>query len=35
MDRHHLHETVIQLAMHQAVAAAGIGKRATCHTLRH
>ena len=34
MDRHHLHETVIQRAMHQAVAAAGIGKRATCHTLK-
>ena len=35
MYRHHLHETVIQRAMHQAVAAAGIAKRATCHTLRH
>jgi len=35
MFRHHLHESVIQRAMHQSVAAAGIGKRATCHTLRH
>lgn len=33
--RHHLHESVIQRAMQQAVAAAGISKRATCHTLRH
>lgn len=33
--RHHLHESVVQRAMHQAVTAAGIGKRATCHTLRH
>ncbi len=35
MFRHHLHESVIQRAMHDAVNAAGIGKRATCHTLRH
>lgn len=33
--RHHLHETVIQRAVKQAVAAAGISKRATCHTFRH
>ena len=33
--RHHLHETVIQDAVRRAVAAAGIAKRATCHTLRH
>ena len=33
--RHHVHESVIQRAMHEAVVAAGIGKRATCHTLRH
>lgn len=33
--RHHLHETVIQRAMRQAVSRAGIHKRATCHTLRH
>ena len=33
--RHHLHETVMQRAMQQAVREAGIAKRATCHTLRH
>jgi integron integrase len=33
--RHHVHETVMQRAMQQAVRAAGIAKRATCHTLRH
>jgi len=33
--RHHLHETVVQRAVKQAVAAAGLTKRATCHTLRH
>ena len=33
--RHHIHESVIQRSMHEAVRAAGIGKRATCHTLRH
>ncbi len=33
--RHHLHETVIQGAVHDAVRAAGLQKRATCHTLRH
>ena len=33
--RHHLHETAIQRAVKQAVAAAGIAKRATCHTFRH
>ena len=33
--RHHLHETVVQRAMHLAVKAAGITKRATCHTFRH
>ena len=33
--RHHVHESLIQRNMHQAVVAAGIGKRATCHTLRH
>jgi integron integrase len=33
--RHHLHESVIQRAMQQAVRAAGLTKRATCHTLRH
>ena len=33
--RHHLHETVIQRAVRAAVQAAGIPKRATCHTFRH
>jgi len=33
--RHHLHETVVQKAMRQAVLAAGIGKLATPHVLRH
>jgi integron integrase len=33
--RHHIHETVIQRAVKQAVARAGIAKRASCHTLRH
>jgi integron integrase len=33
--RHHLHETVVQRAFRVAVGAAGIAKRATCHSLRH
>ena len=33
--RHHLHETVLQQAVRRAVLAAGISKRATCHTFRH
>ncbi len=33
--RHHLHEKNLQRAMKSAVAAAGIPKAATCHTLRH
>ena len=33
--RHHLHETVVQREMRQAVKAAGLMKRATCHTFRH
>ena len=33
--RHHVHETVMQRAMQQAVRRSGIAKRATCHTLRH
>ncbi|APR78831.1 Integron integrase IntIPac [Minicystis rosea] len=35
MRRHHLHETVLQRAVREAVQAAGISKRASCHTLRH
>lgn len=33
--RHHMHETVIQRAVRTAVIQAGLGKRASCHTLRH
>jgi integrase len=33
--RHHLHESVEQRAVKAAVLRSGIGKRATCHTLRH
>jgi len=33
--RHHLYETVLQRAVKDAAAAAGISKRVTCHTFRH
>lgn len=33
--RHHLHESVLQRAVKQAVRDAGLSKPATCHTLRH
>ena len=33
--RHHLHPTVGQRAMVEAVRASGVAKRATCHTFRH
>jgi integrase len=33
--RHHLHESVVQRAVKDAVRRAGIGKPASCHTLRH
>jgi integron integrase len=33
--RHHLHESAVQRGMAEAVRASGIGKRASCHTLRH
>jgi integrase len=33
--RHHLHETVLQRAVKDAVRRAGITKPATCHTFRH
>ena len=33
--RHHVHETIIQRAVREAVCSAGIAKHATCHTLRH
>lgn len=35
VGRHHLHETAVQRAVHDAVLRAGITKRASCHTLRH
>jgi integron integrase len=33
--RHHLHESVLQRAVKEAVRRAGLPKRATCHTFRH
>ncbi|MEO8580680.1 MAG: integron integrase, partial [Gemmatimonadales bacterium] len=33
--RHHIHESVIQRALTEAVSASGIAKRASCHSLRH
>ena len=33
--RHHVHESIIQRAMKEAVGSAGILKHASCHTLRH
>ena len=33
--RHHLHESVIQKAVHHAAHRAGLTKRATSHTFRH
>ena len=33
--RHHLHESVLQRAVKDAVRAAGISRPATCHSLRH
>jgi site-specific recombinase XerD len=33
--RHHLHATVVQRSVAAAVRAAGLSKRATCHTFRH
>jgi integron integrase len=35
LRRHHLHETVVQRAVREAVRAAGITKAASCHTFRH
>ncbi|WP_347242856.1 integron integrase [Thermogutta sp.] len=32
--RHHVHESIVQKAVTQAVRAAGLTKRATCHTFR-
>ena len=33
--RHHVHQSVIQRAVVEAVRASGISKRASCHTFRH
>ena len=33
--RHHVHPTIVQRAVHDAVRRAGVDKHATCHTLRH
>ena len=33
--RHHLHETVLQRAVKEAVARSGLAKRVSCHTFRH
>lgn len=33
--RHHLHETVLQKAVKEAVSRAGLAKRITCHAFRH
>ena len=35
MTRHHLHESVVQRAVKEAVRAAGLTKRVTSHTFRH
>ena len=35
MRRHHLHESVLQRAVKDAVQKAGIPKPASCHTFRH
>jgi integron integrase len=35
LRRHHLHESVLQRAVKEAVRASGIAKPATCHTFRH
>jgi integrase len=33
--RHHIDESLVQKAVREAVAKAGLAKRATCHTFRH
>jgi site-specific recombinase XerD len=35
LDRNHVHESIIQKAVNNAVRKAGFPKRATCHTFRH
>jgi len=33
--RHHIHDSMIQRAVAEAVRLSGVSKRATCHSLRH
>ena len=33
--RHHLHESAVQRAVHEAAMRSGLTKRVTCHTFRH
>ena len=35
LRRHHIHDSTVQRVMTQAVRKSGIGKRASCHSLRH
>jgi integron integrase len=35
VKRHHVHESLVQKAVHAGVLRAGLTKRASCHTLRH
>jgi site-specific recombinase XerC len=35
LRRHHVHENMIQKEVRKAVLAAGLAKKASCHTLRH
>ncbi len=35
LRRHHLHPSAVQRAMAEAVRVSGVGKKASCHTLRH
>ena len=35
LRRHHVHVTMIQRAVTEAVRASGVAKRATCHSFRH
>jgi integron integrase len=35
LRRHHLHESTVQRSVKRAISAAGINKKASCHTFRH
>jgi len=35
LRRHHIHESAIQRAVHEAILRGGITKAASCHTFRH